>query len=69
MHSVLERILDPSTNVDGVTILEEFDQCSEKNVYGWHRNDETQFFDFLGTFGGLDPNGNPQVPFYPNLAM
>lgn len=70
MRSVLERMLDPNSNEPLVIVEQEIDPGSEKCVYGRKRDSNSQLsFDFLDAFGGLDLNDQPQIPFYPNLAM
>jgi len=79
MYSVLERLVDASldegtsgeTGSSSREIVKEIDAASGKCVYGWKSNsrDSPVLFDFLDNFGGHGGNSQPQIPFYPNLAM
>ena len=83
MHSVVERLVDSSledatlneagasSSSSRVKIQQEIDAGTGKCVYGWQSGsgDSPLVFDFLDTFGGQGRNSQPQIPFYPNLAM
>ena len=81
MHSVLERLVDssledatssePGASSSRVKIQDEIDAGSGKCVYSWQSvsGDSSLVFDFLDDFGGPGRHIQPQIPFYPNLAM
>ena len=60
-----------------VTIFRESETYSGKCLYAWSKQAQgnagdaspQRSFDFLNAFGGRDEDGNPQLAFYPNLAM
>lgn len=63
-----------SSSSSRVVVQREIDAASGKSVYGRRRKesgDSTLIFDFLDASGSLSHNGQPQpqIPFYPNLAM